>query len=59
MTGVFNANNKTITTEEINPRDVTKFYHKIVEANETVDLHYVPTGGYSYPINLKFKLIDF
>jgi hypothetical protein len=58
ITGVFNADGKVITTKEINPRDVTKFYDRFLEPNESIDLSYVPTGGYSYPINLKFKLID-
>lgn len=58
ITGVFNVDGKSFLTDEINPRIQTKFFHKILDANEKINLNYVPTGGYSYPINLKFKLID-
>jgi len=57
ITGVFHVDKKIITTKEIEPKVETKFYHKIVLPGESINLQYVPTGGYSYPINLKFKLI--
>jgi hypothetical protein len=58
MTGVFNVGDKVFFTKEVLPKITTKFYHKIVLPKEKISLEYIPTGGYSYPIELKFKLID-
>ena len=58
MTGVFNVEDKVFYIKEVLPKTTTKFYHKILEPKENISIEYIPTGGYSYPIELKFKLID-
>lgn len=58
ITGVFNINDKIISTNEILPKVETKFFHKVLNSQEQVLLEYIPTGGYCYPIQMKFKLID-
>jgi hypothetical protein len=58
ITGVFNVNKQIISTEELLPKTENKFYHKILDSNENISLEYIPTGGYCYPIQIKFKLLD-
>jgi hypothetical protein len=58
ITGVFNVNKQIVSTAELMPKTETKFYHKILDSNQNVSVEYIPTGGYCYPIQIKFKLLD-
>ena len=60
MTAVFKVGeDDVISTGEIQPKQDVKFHNQLIRPNETLNIQYLPTGGYSYPIELKFKTIDY
>lgn len=60
MTAVFKVGeDDVISTGEVQPKQDVKFHNQLIRPNETLNIQYLPTGGYSYPIELKFKTIDY
>ena len=60
MTAVFKVGEEdVVSTGEIQPKQDVKFHNQLIRPNETLNFQYLPTGGYSYPIELKFKTIDY
>lgn len=60
MTAVFKiGEDDVVSTDEIQPKIDVKFHNQLIRPNETLNIQYLPTGGYSYPIELKFKTIDY
>lgn len=60
MTAVFKVGeDDVISTGEVQPKRDIKFHNQLIRPNETLSIQYLPTGGYSYPIELKFKTIDY
>lgn len=57
IVGVFDIEGKIIKTEIIDVRVDRKFYDQYLNPGDSVKIKYIPTGGYNYPIELKFKLI--
>jgi len=55
--GVFNINGTVYKTVDIKPKVDHLFYKVILKPNEYIYLKYIPTGGYSYPVEFKFELI--
>ena len=58
MTGVFKINDTVISTDELPAMQETIYYNKIVDPKIALKITYIPTGGYSYPVQFKFKLIS-
>lgn len=54
--GVFNINGSVYKTKDINPKIDHIFYKIILKPDEFIYLKYIPTGGYSYPVEFKFEL---
>jgi hypothetical protein len=46
-----------VSTNELPARQETIYFNKIIDPNVPLKITYIPTGGYSYPVQLKFKLI--
>jgi hypothetical protein len=57
LTGVFKINDTVVSTNELPARQETIYFNKIIDPNVPLKITYIPTGGYSYPVQLKFKLI--
>ena len=57
MTGVFKINDTVISTDELSAKQETIYFNKIIDVNLPLKITYIPTGGYSYPVQFKFKLI--
>ena len=57
MTGVFKINDTVISTNELSAKQETIYFNKIIDINSPLKITYIPTGGYSYPVQFKFKLI--
>jgi len=57
LTGVFKINDTVISTSELPAKQETIYFNKIIDSNMPLKITYIPTGGYSYPVQLKFKLI--
>lgn len=55
--GVFKINDTVISTNELPAMKETIFYNDFLQPNSPLKITYIPTGGYSYPVQFKFKLI--
>lgn len=54
--GVFNINGKVYMTKDIKTKENHTFYAVVLKPDEYIYIKYIPTGGYNYPIELKFDL---
>lgn len=57
IVGVFKINDTVISTNELQAMTETIFYNDLIDAKTSLKMTYIPTGGYSYPVQFKFKLI--
>jgi hypothetical protein len=57
LTGVFKINDTVISTAELSAKQETIYFNKVIDVDSPLKITYIPTGGYSYPVQFKFKLI--